>query len=392
MQRFFNQISFDRVIEAVAGGPDRNASDKASLDETVIRTAMQRRILSPGRNVTNQDELVVAEAQFRDEIEQRQPGQAQPRRPSIFAPSADVTVPVIVTRGHPERDKFQFEESLGPFSLGPLNDIAGQFEIRIAGLVVVVLGILQGGCGGGAFGFINWYKIDTAVTGYGYGAWWAAPLTIVAGTLAAVGQRKILIMYAIGFGMLSLIPLVVAAIWDGNASAFFFTMTACVGQTRSHAGDDAHVGECYGSQVLCNGIGVLCDEVKYADTWRLLGDDAFFKNRGECFCTDGNECYDFTLTKLTWSRGNYCGDVRLKLPSLLAASTGFAVAEIVAVVVLIVYCLFSLCCGRRLLPKPVRTYVPPPTQPYSRVRRDEGPGNYVPGYDIVEPSGVVRKI
>ncbi len=257
------------------------------------------------------------------------------------------------------------------FEIGPEDDTppAGLFQIRIVGLVMFFLAIFEVGLGGGAFGFIQFYKIDSAVQGYGYGAWWSAPLVMASSIFAIVGQRRLFVLLALILGLLALTPLVVGAVYDGAAGTFFQSMTACVGETNLHRFDDYHVGTCYGDEKACNNMGVMCDLVPYADTWKLLGDDYFFHNRKECYCTDGVSCYNFYLTFTAWNHGNYCGDIRVKFPGVLQASVAFCVFSFITTVVLIVYCMYSLCCGKRLEPR-TDTPQPRPVVPYERVRRE----------------------
>ena len=113
--------------------------------------------------------------------------------------------------------------------------------------------------------------------------------------------------------------------------------------------------------------------------YMMIGDDEFFQNRRDCFCTNGVYCYEMILNTITWKRGNYCGDVLLKLPLLLQCSTAFLVLLFNSTIFLIVYCLYSLCCGNRLERK--KDNIPArPAQPYERIRRP---------YELPQPQGTI---
>lgn len=383
----------DAIVERVAGR-ERQRNEDSKDDDVLMSHQRRTSSLISGQNVTNNAELVQAEAQFAGQPSARPPSvlrrtsigsvdsAGNPRRITLMdtirnnpsLPAVLDHIPVVVSQGHPEYgdDKHFYQGERGYFDIGPEDDTppAGLLQIRIIGIIMLVFAFIEAGLGGGAFGFIRFYKIESSVNGYGYGAWWSAPFVMAAAIFAIVGQRRLFIMLALIFGLLALTPLVVGAVYDGAAGAFFQSMKACVGETNLHRFDDYHVGTCYGDQKFCDNMGVMCELVPYADTWKMLGDDYFFHNRKECYCTDGVSCYNFYLTFSAWKHGNYCGDIIVKLPAVLQSSVAFCVMLFVATMFLVVYCMYSLCCGKRLEPR-IEAPQQRPRAPYERVRRED---------------------
>ena len=177
--------------------------------------------------------------------------------------------------------------------------------VKLFGLMCVVFGAIELGVGAWAYTWLDTYYFQY---GYGFGAWWATVMVVLAGlcTCCSASCKGGIIASAI-FGTAGFATALIGAIWDTTAAKYFNSFQACMVLPQ---GNDDLVMVYWGNPGYFPDVQKCMGRSTDDNLWvpSLIGPSG--GKRGQCVCVPFNlKCQQFRLSAATMKSGQNCGNI-----------------------------------------------------------------------------------
>ena len=177
--------------------------------------------------------------------------------------------------------------------------------VKLFGLLCVTFGAIELGVGAWAYTWLDSYYF---AYGYGFGAWWATVMVVLAGlcTCCSASCKGGIIAAAI-FGTAGFATALIGAIWDTTAAKYFNSFQACMVLPQ---GNDDLVMVYWGNPGYFPDVQRCMGRGNDDNLWipSLIGPSG--GKRGQCVCVPFNlKCQQFRLSASTMKSGQNCGNI-----------------------------------------------------------------------------------